>query len=176
MATILFDGRFRSFNSKAEAIAALDTPLAGYLGTGVILHDVRSAALLARILEEPGTASASPAIVSVDKRGKGWLVSPADAGSIPAPGDLRHSETLDASRASLLWRSSWSAVLPAREVWLTKTAMICAWSGGDPLAGQHVCTALVTASYCGPRHDSEAPLVPPPGEDSAVLRTETVVG
>jgi hypothetical protein len=175
-AAALFGRRVRSFVSKADAIAALVTPLAGYLGGGVILHDARTTALLARLLGEPGTASASPVMVSVDKRGKGWLVSPADAGNILTPGDPRHNEPAEASEASMLWRSSWPVVLPPRDIWLTQADAIRAWATGEPLSGRHVCTALVTASYCGQRYDREAPLIPPPGEDSAALMMETVVG
>jgi hypothetical protein len=175
-ATALFDGRVNWFASKADAIAALDTPIAGYLDAGVILHDARTTALLERILEEPDTASASPVIVSVDKRGKGWLVSLKDSGRSVTLGDPKNGEPAATLEASTIWRSSWPVGLPPRDIWLARADAMRAWAAGGPLCGRHVCTALVTASRCGQRGETDAWLVPPPSEDSAVLMTETLVG
>lgn len=170
----LFDDRVHSAASLDEAFARLDTPFVAYLGSGVILHDQRTAAMLATTVEQSNAASASALVVAVEKRGKGWLIAPADAGKINTRRGAERPKVLEAADSLLLWRASWPAALPPRDLWVTRTETLLGWRSNSAIVdGHHICSALVTASYCGPRSSAQAPLTPPAAEG---LQTELIVG
>ena len=49
-----------------------EAPLVGYLGGGVVMHDARTAAILASLAMDRSTVSASCVLVRSEKRGKHW--------------------------------------------------------------------------------------------------------
>ena len=174
LADLLFEGRVQISPTSQEAVESVQTDFIGYLGGAVILHDARSTALLKSMLSEPQTTTASAMLVSVEKRGKGWIVLPADAGQIGKSGDRRSPVESQAARA--LWRSSWPVVLPPRDFWVARTEAVRAWGRGSEPKGRHMCTALLTASYCAPRGSGKPPISPPPASMDCVLTSELVVG
>jgi hypothetical protein len=174
LADQLFEGRIQISTTAQEAVEGVQTGFIGYLGGAVILHDPRSIALLKSMLSEPQTATASAMLVSVEKRGKGWIVSPADAGQIGKREDRRGP--VDSQAAIALWRSSWPVILPPRDFWVARTETVRAWGLRSESNGRHICTALLTASYCAPRARGKPPISPPPASIDCVLTGELVVG
>jgi hypothetical protein len=164
LAARLFGGRVRTTATLEQATSLAATPLVGYLGPGVVLHDRRTAAVLATLLEAPENVSASAVIVSLKSSGKGSTVVVVEEGS-ESPYDSR-----------LLWRTSWPTSRPSRDFWMTRTPMLARWlSHSGDAGGQHICTAVVTASYCSAQSDTATPWAPPPAENFAIL-TEALVG
>ncbi|MEO7187508.1 MAG: hypothetical protein ABIW58_03765 [Sphingomicrobium sp.] len=179
LAEQLFVGRVRSVPNVEEALPAIDTPLAAYVGPNVILHDRRTAAHLSTMLDEPRNATASVVMVTVEKRGKGWLVATADAGTIPTLSGSERTVAEQSKDAMLLWRATWSGVKPPRDLWMTraKSLAVCLSSDRDADAGGlHICSALITASYSSPPQGGSPPLSPPANAPHRALRTESLVG
>lgn len=147
----LFGERVRYFADLHAASENIDTALAGHVGPGVVLHDSRSASVLAALLSDPATVSASCTLVRTEKRGKGWHSSAVDGGAITL--DLGSGKTIPgrAHEAALPWRASFPVSRPPRDLWVARSPAVKSWlaSGAtEPLRkGMHVCTSLLTASY-----------------------------
>jgi len=164
LAARLFGERVRTTATLKQATSSIVTPLVGYLGPGVVLHNRRTAAVLATLLEVPENVSASAVIVGLKRRGKGWAVAVTEGGG-ESPED-----------SLLLWQMSWPTSRPSRDFWMARTPMLARWlSHPGDAGGRHVCTAVVTASYCSAQSDTATPLAPPPAEDFAIL-AEALVG
>lgn len=175
LARQIFSERVTASDGFEQALSVLDTPLVAYLGPGVILHDVRLAAILARELDDPMVTTSSAVLVSVEKRGKGWTVSPADAGTIQHLGVADRSVAAQAGDSALFWRESWSVSQPPRDLWLSRSVDLRKWGEGEA-ARHHLCTSQVAASYRAPRPSGEAPLIPPESLPSRAMSTELLVG
>jgi hypothetical protein len=175
VAANLFSDRVRSFTNKEQAIDSVDTALVGYAGVGVIMHDVRTTALLAQALRDPDIATAAPVLVSVDKRGKSWLVSLADAG-LAAYGAGSDIGVAGSPAAAELWRSSWPVLAPPRDLWLARASTVNSWISNGSVGGQHLCLALVSASYRRPGRDMAPPFAAPRAVRETSLSVEFVVG
>jgi hypothetical protein len=157
-----FEGPVQCFENLDEAIARSSTPLIGFVGRGVMLHDHRTAALFSCILQDEAVATASCAMIATERRAKDWHASIADAGLIACP----TGETLAPAEAILvaaeLWRSVYPIARPPKGLWAARTADIPSWIGNKAAArirGMHFCTSMVTASIIGT--PSGAPFVPP---------------
>jgi hypothetical protein len=160
----LFDDRVHFFADLLAAADGIDTPLAGHLGPGVILHDPRSTAVLESLLSDASITSATCILVATEKRGKGWHTSAIDGGAISL--DLSEGRTVAGNYgdSALPWRATIAISRPPRDLWVARGSSVKSWikSGAhEPLRkGMHVSTSLVTASYAGERaeHAEEVPL------------------
>lgn len=168
LANRLFVGRVREFSEIELALADVDSPLVGYVGPNVILHDSRTAQLLSTILDGPGSESASCVIVFTERRGKGWHASVMDQGALAGlPGPDQ------SSGSQLFWRANYPASLPPRDFWLARTSDVAGWlQRAGPLRsneGMHVCTSLVTAAYLAERGETAPPIRPPVAQNAVRL-------
>jgi len=168
LADRLFLRRAREFSDIELALAAVETPLVGYVGPNVILHDSRTAQLLSTILEEPASESASCVIVHTERRGKGWHASVMDQGALAGLAGPDQS-----FGSQLFWRANYPASLPPRDFWLARTSDVTGWlQRAGPLRsneGMHVCTSLVTASYLAERSETPPPIRPPVAQNAVRL-------
>jgi hypothetical protein len=154
------------------AAATVDSRLVGHISAGVVLHDRRAAAIMARTLSQTGVESASLVLLSLDKRGKGWIANPADAGELRTTGQEIAD---DAAVALELWRASWPVARPPRDLWLTRAETLTRWLEKPASAiGQHICSSFVTASYGAAPPASEITLTPPPSDHA--LSVERLFG
>ncbi|HZU51292.1 MAG TPA: hypothetical protein VE968_05375 [Sphingomicrobium sp.] len=177
LAQQLFPDRVRVFSDAQEAIERVEGPLLAYLGPGVILHDVRSSALLTSLLREPGTATSSAVLLSVESRGKGWSVAAVDAGQVHSPVNRGGTPAgHGAAHATALWRSCWPVMLPPRDLWVARLETVRQWRRNGQLTGRHLCTSLVTASYCAKRSPLDPIFAPPEAAADRALSTEVLVG
>lgn len=178
LAADLFDGRAAIFPDRAGAIANVATPLIGYLGSAVILHDDRSARFLAHLLEDPEVASAACALVTSERRGKTWHVSVTDAGSIA--GTAEEKAAFRANLGKLLWRASYPVEAPPRDLWLARTAIVEKWMQSRPpqrvRSGFHLCTTLVTASFLGAPGEVAPEIRVPPVAPNLSLTAKVLFG
>ncbi|HEY8592005.1 MAG TPA: hypothetical protein VIL42_03965 [Sphingomicrobium sp.] len=167
----LFPERVTRCVAAEDAAQAITTPLAGYMGPNVLLHDSCTAALMAGLLDS-GASSASVPLLRIGKPGNPDAVALADAGHVPA----RSGPATGSLPLELLWRAHWPVAAPPRDLWLAPTDIIKAWSSGEPALppSTHICSAVVTASYNGDRRDSP-PLIAPPVADENAMQHEVVV-
>lgn len=171
-----FDSFVRVAPSLEQTVAIIDTPLVAYLGPGVVLHDHRTSAFLATALDESHATTASAVVLSVEKRGQGWVVTPSDAGMMrpyrePIGGSAAPSDSL------LIWRASWPCELPPRDLWMARTSSFAGWvqdETKEDAFALHLCSSLVTASYLQPPADSDAPFAPP--RSSRAIQVGTLIG
>jgi hypothetical protein len=178
LVTGLFGANAAVFPDAQSAAAELTTPLAGYLGAGVILHDNRLTSILISLLKDRGIASAACALVTTERRGKNWHVSIADAGGI-ATG--RGTAAMDsAAVAELFWRTVFPVTQPPRDLWIARSGQVKKWLGDRSpqrlTSGTHVCTTLVTASYLGQRGNDAPEVRVPPAPEELALRARALFG
>lgn len=172
--------RVQAIRESAAARRDFSTPLAGYLGPGLILHDKRTSSVLAPMLRDASVVSASCVLISSERRGKGWNTTVADPGSIAgvlqSPSPTGHRD----ATFERLWRSTYPVLAPPRDLWIVRSASLAQWAGRiGPLAeaeGAHVCTSLVTASYVAERSAAEPRLRLPPAAETRSARIEAVFG
>lgn len=166
-----FGGRWTCYGTVSEAIAANQADLLGYLGQGTVLHDSRSAALLATLLENPAVSTASCALVASSRHGESWRTAVADGGHIPIDREIVFGGRMG-NPAEMLWRSVYAATQPPSRFWVARSATANSWlSGGTSDQEQiHLVTSLVTASLeqggrKSPAHD---PFGPPRSERRSI--------
>jgi hypothetical protein len=180
LAHSLFNGRVGAFADVSAAVAGIKTPLIGYLGAQVILHDQRTSKILSSLLNDSAVVSASCVLVSAEKRGKGWHVSVADPGAFCGRNGEEHSLTDRCHHAQLFWWSTYPALRPPRDLWVARSTSVAGWlQRAGPLRaheGLQLCTSLVTASYAGCRKEGEAHLRPPAAAVQQALRSEALFG
>lgn len=161
--------------SLDDAVRAIDTPLVGYVGQGIVFHDARTVAVMTATLDDFHLETASVVIFSVGKRGKGWAVVPADAGEFETGNERSMPTNVQAANALLLWRSAWPVHRPPRDLWMTRKESLARWISQPGVSkGAHLCTAIVSASYGAARHSGEASLTPP--RSDRALGIERIVG
>jgi hypothetical protein len=159
-----FGDRVSFFVDLAAAAEAIDTPLVGHLGPGVVLHDPRAVSVLEALLSDSAISSAACVLVTTEKRGKAWHSSVVDGGWISL--DLSDGRTVASnhSDSAMPWRATVPVSRPPRDLWVARASSVKSWIGSgapEPLRkGIHVATSLVTASYVGARseHAEEVPL------------------
>jgi hypothetical protein len=175
----LFDGRVGAVAAVDQVLDAIRTPLVGYVGASVVLHDRRAAGLMSHLLDDKRNLSASVALVSIERRGKGYLVTPADAGAATTShGSRPMSAEQVAASAAMLWRSAWPSSAPPYDLWLTRTEQLAQWihpASAEEREGAHACSTLVTASYCGQRGIGAAAIPPPAAAPDLSLQIEVIV-
>lgn len=178
LASELFGERPVALPEGENVGSHLTTPFVSYVGSGVILHDSRSAAFLTHLLDDPSIASAACALVSAERHGKSWHVSVADAGHISGAGGSAARRPDDL--AQLLWRSSFPVRTPPRDLWVARSRSAKKWLGNRPpqrlAAGNHVCTTLITASYLGGRSDEASEVRVPPAPDGSAIKATALFG
>lgn len=174
-AKALFDGRVSLAPDVPAAVQSVKTPLLGYIGSRVILHDKRTSNLLGTLLSDPKTMSASCPLVITERRGKGWHVSVADAGAITGTSDVNGLQDV-----LHFWRATYPALRPPRDLWVGRSSAVKGWleRAGPfrPEEGVQVCSSLVTASYAGSPPNRPAHLRPPASAESQSLYTEALHG
>jgi hypothetical protein len=146
-----FDGRVIVSSKVAEAWQRLRTPLTGFLGAGVLLHDDRTAMHFSSLLENDGVATASCVLVTAEKRGKGWHASIEDGGSFAAI-DCAPLEPPENIRVvEQLWRTHYPVAEPSLRLWVMRSpraeALISETRSLAADGGYDICSSLVTASY-----------------------------
>jgi hypothetical protein len=176
----LFGSRASHAPDVTAALEAAATPLIGYLGAHILLHDARTSAALSALLEDPRVVSASCVVVATEKRGKGWHVSVADAGAFTRMSSADRHAADKLHDSMLLWRATYPALRPPRDLWLARSAAVRGWQqrAGPlrPEEGIQACTSLVTASYLGQQHDRPAHLRPPASAEQRSIRSEALFG
>lgn len=175
MAARLFTDRLSVSHDLNNALESVRTPLLGYLGAHVILHDGRTSKVLSALLKESTIVSASCVLVSSERRGKGWHVSVADAGkfggenSQPALQEPLH-----------FWRSTYPILRPPRDLWMGRAESVKRWlQRAGPLRpeeGVQLCTSVITASYVATKLDLPAHLSPPASAEQRAIRSEVLFG
>jgi hypothetical protein len=177
-AAALFGDRAETFTSATAAVASTASDFVGYLARGVILHDNRAIAMLLSLLDDPDVASASCALVTAEKRGKGWHVGVAEAGALAGAFDPQRGWKGIEPRQ--LWRCTYPVVSPPRELWLARRQSAQAWLGQGRIAafkhGSHVCTTLVTASYVKQRRRDQGDFRVPTAPSERALAARTLFG
>lgn len=173
-----FEDRVGIFEDRAAAITQLETALAGYVGPGVILHDRRSVSYLAHLLRDPAVASAACALLTAERRGKGWHVSVADVGTLP--GTVEQNAAFQSRLPQLLWRTSFPVSKPPKDLWIARRSLVKKWIGSRPpqrlRSGAHVCTTLISASYLKTRSDTSPEIRVPSAADNFALSTRVLFG
>lgn len=180
LANDLFSNRVSFWPDLTTALGGIQTPLVGYLGAHVILHDPRTCRVLSALLLDPAIVSASCVLVSTEKRGKGWQISVADAGTFAGMKNGVEPDPRQCAEAQLFWRTNYPTLRPPRDLWIARSSIARRWlqRAGPmrPEEGVQVCTSLVTASYVADRSDMPAHLRPPASAESQALRSDVLVG
>jgi hypothetical protein len=170
LARRLFSGRVQIAAGLEPAARAVQTQFVGYLASNVILHDCRTAAFLCGAMGDEALATASVVLVTAENRGSEPLVAPADAGEILIDGPVTVQQMQQL--VSLLWRSSWPAARPPRDLWFTRTASLVGWLSAKPQPDlekkMHLCTYKLSASYSSRRTGKGPEFTPPPSAASAM--------
>lgn len=169
----------QAFADFGSAVAASRSPLIGYLGPGVVLHDNDTATVLSNLLKDPKVATASCVLISTDRRGKRWHARIASGGAFRS--SRRSLIRADfAFAAELLWRSSYPVEAPASDLWVGRTAQVTGWIDVPHVLGSgewtHICTSLVTASRFGQAEAQGLPQVVPAATADRATMIGTLLG
>lgn len=181
IAKSIFQQRVRVFADLADAASKIDTPMLGYLGRGVILHDEKSVALLAYLIgANSALLSAACPMVKAEKRGKGWHFSVVDGGAFHSPLSLETSAQSETPDIRLWWRSCFPVLAPPRDLWLARTETAKDWlrngSSPKPATGMHIFTTLITASYLGDRPDPTGNVPAPAPAEGVSTKVRVLFG
>jgi hypothetical protein len=176
LARRLMKGRVQVAAGFKQAARAVQTPLVGYIGSGVIMHDSRTTGFLCKALADDALATASVLLVTAENRGKQPVVAAVDAGEILLNPPVRRQQMQQI--ASLLWRSAWPVAVPPRDLWLTRTATLMGWlsrSASFTLEQTHLCSYQLSASYSA-RPARKEPEFTPPRSQSSAMHGELLFG
>lgn len=177
----LFGGRVNTAANLKGAIAAADTPLIGFIGAGIVLHDNWSATELASLLAEETIATASCLIVEASQAAIGdFPVAIADDGAVGTilmtSGGGKHHR----SAIAHLWGTSYPVAVPITQVWLARRASLNEWMKAPRCAvlgnAFHICSSLTTATQLPAQSRGELPPFLPRAPDSRVTRVEALFG
>jgi hypothetical protein len=163
-------GAIDHFDDLEAAIAAAGTPIIGFLGARVLLHDARTTAVLVSLLDNPSVATVSCAIVNVDQSESNWNATIADGGSL-LPGSSAGLQSFERQLAvEYLWGSNYPVAVPGPHLWLARKSSLTRWLKRSP--GQlddslHICSSEVTASYVGGGRVAQLHAYLPTLEDAA---------
>jgi hypothetical protein len=139
-----FEGRWRQYSSIDEALASNPSAILGYLGHGVVLHDARTASLVASLLLHPDVSSGSCAFVVSSRHGKSWRTQSVDDESLLIDRKVVFGG-LAANAMEMLWRSVFPVQQPASRFWMMKKESLESWLIGAS-DGRHLVTTAVAAS------------------------------
>lgn len=145
-----FRGEVSAFNTEAEAIRNVRTPLAGRVAGGVLLHDPRTANCFASMLSDNQITSASCVTVSAEVRSGVVKTRIVDGGAMVGAGGQPTGPFKSAAAAAELWQGSWPVLRPSPYLWVTR-AHLLPWSDeafeSDNGGVVHLCTSSVTATW-----------------------------
>lgn len=176
----LFDGRVSSFADMKAAARSVDTPLAAFIGAGVLLHDHRFAELMSTLLDNELVSTASCVLVRVERAGRGWQAAIVDAGSLAGQTERGLDGSGTSALARQLWRSNFPVASPPRDLWMTRSTNLATWINDGAAIGAggglHLCSFLLTASHVGnPLVTSQESFVPRLSEEHAT-KLEAIYG
>jgi hypothetical protein len=153
LADELFGGRVAAFEDMRRAVANPQTPLVGFIGSDVLLHDVRTAELLSVLLDCDRVSTSTCALIHVERRGKGWHTAAVDAGLLIGKGEGALDGPDDRPVVQQLWRSHFPVAAPPSKLWLTRAQNLRGWADEagalSRAADFHLCSFVVSASYVG---------------------------
>jgi hypothetical protein len=172
-------GGVNRFEEARAAIAAAPTEVVAYAAAGVLLHDARTASVLASLLDDEWVATASCALVAVDQSRSGWHARIADGGSFAAPSGTTLRRAEHNAATAFLWGSNYPVTAPGGHLWLARKPSLAEWMEGSPgplSKGLHICSSAVTASYVGEEVPLQAPAYIPAGKDERATRVRALFG
>jgi hypothetical protein len=168
----------KRFPSLSGAVASIETPLAGVIASGILLHNDRTADLFSELLESDAVATASCALISAPHGS--WHVSIADLGDIQAADGSRLGRSERAHAAEHLWRCNYPVATPSRQLWVAQSGRVAGWSAdasrSDVTVGMHLCTALVTASCVATKKPPFGQSFVPQAQQDQVTKVELLFG
>jgi len=163
-------GAIHRFDHVEAAIAAAGTPMIGFLGARVLLHDVRTTAVLMSLLDNPSVATVSCAIVNVDQSEANWHATIADGGSLLSWSGASLQAFERQLAIEYLWGSNYPVAVPGPHLWMARKSSLTQWlkqSPGQLDDGLHICSSEVSASYVGGGRVAQLPTFLPTSEDGA---------
>jgi hypothetical protein len=173
-----FEDRVNTVANVRAAVRGLDTPLAGFISAHVVLHDNRSACVLAAMLDNDSVDSASCVLVSTERRGKAWHAAIVDPGALAAPSGrpLDHSE--NSLAAKQLLRSTYPVAAPSPDLWVARSALLETWVEGAAQneGAVHMCTSLITATCSRKREDPYTPAFDLRASPNCVTKIAALIG
>jgi len=174
-----FPGTVKSFADKESAIAAAQTPLIGFVGAGVLLHDTRTAAVLASLLDDEQVETASCAILEVSQSGAGWHSTIADGGAFATPSGTKLGRPERESVTAFLWGSSYPVRVPGGHLWLARKSSLSDWIEGSEQQRSkviHICSSEVSASHVGKNAKAQVPAYVPRAAEEQATRVRALFG
>jgi hypothetical protein len=172
-------GGIGCFEEVAAAVAAAPTQIVGYSAAHVLLHDTRTASVLAALLDDQLVASASCALIAVDQSRARWHATIADAGAFAVPSGTTLGRAERGAVTAYLWGSSYPVTGPGPHLWLARKVSLVEWLESSPgrLAnGVHICSSEVTASDIGKRPRSHAPAFIPAAANERATQVRALFG
>lgn len=161
LGTQMFLGQLSQADALSEAVARVETPLIGFVASGVMLHDQRTASMFSSLLEHEEVCTASCVMISSERRGKSWHTSIADAGTIEDATGATLAPSDAVRLASQLWRYNYPVARPSDSLWVARKEQVAGWlraADSTDDRGLHICTSMVTASLIDdPRQVAFAP-------------------
>lgn len=154
----LFGCRLQRASTDDQIATLIETPFVGYVGPGIVLHDRRTASLVAEALENSNAVTATALLVTAEKRGKGSLVT-ADPDNVSADAALLPGATVPIARAQ-------------GEFWIAGTQTL---RNGAEREGLHLCVTAVTVSRLT-RTKSRPPFTFAPAYGTRFVRSQALVG
>lgn len=141
-----FRGRWEIFDGSSWTATERDSDLTAHLGPGVVLHDPRTAAMLATCLLDPNVSTSSCALISSTRHGRSWRPVPVDPGVIPTDCHVVFGGKMS-SPVEMLWRSAYPIAKPPAQLWMARTADIGRGNAERPLRSRlNMLTSRITAS------------------------------
>lgn len=133
------------FDNLDVALADCFAPLVGHLGSGVVVHDTRTAAILSSMLLDAAVSSASCVLVASTKHGKSWRSRPIDGGSFAVDRPVVFGPNAN-SPAEMIWRATYPVIEPPR-LWMSRPDELRRWRAGDRTGKEiHLVTSAISAS------------------------------
>ena len=174
-----FAGHATSFDTMQSAVAAAETPLVGFVGPGVLLHDNGSAAVLAALLDDDCVATASCAVIRTGQQSAGGHASLEDGGNFATPLGHVLGRPERHSAIAFLWGSNYPVAAPGRHLWLARKTTLTKWTEDEPrhLAdGLHLFSSSVSVSHVGSTSPARVPDFIPRAPDERATRVRALFG
>ena len=172
-------GGINCFDEVGTAICAAPTEVVGYAAAGVLLHDNRTAGVLASLLNDELVATVSCAMIVVNQSRAGWHAMIADGGSFATPSRATLARAERSAATAFLWGSNYPVTVPGAHLWLARKSSLTNWTESSPpqLAnGVHICSSEVTASYIGEETVSQASVYIPGATEERATRVRALFG
>jgi hypothetical protein len=174
-----YGGRVNCFDDVVAAIGAAQTSLVGFVGPGVLLHDRRTAAVLAPLLNREPVATVSCAVVNVEQSGINWHATIGDAGSFVTSAGAKLGRSECELVTAFLWGTHYPVASPGPQLWLARKSSLTEWlerPSGQLPKGVHICSSEVSASHIGPRSTAQPPAYIPTAGDERATRAQVLFG